>query len=291
MWLTAGYFDETTDEDTTGTSYTVAGFIGSQLATTVLSLRWEELLRKYDIEYFKASELNAGDGQFRKFRDEPNLPRREWKRFSDRERETFKRIKIDFTEAIVTCSDELFGIGGVVILPDLERLKAEYPNAKTLPRPYFICANLCMVEAGLEMEKQNSGIRSASNTCYLRPVFDCHEDYSGVAKLSWDTFCHKNPRSAEYLLPPYYESDKKYLMLQVADNFAFEARKLFFDMRNDREPREAMKSILNSYKMMRLAKFDYKGLKMTADAQVGIYPEEIIVERRIAAMMEAANVG
>ncbi len=31
-----------------------------------------KLLDKYDLKYFKASELNTGKGQFAKFRDKPN---------------------------------------------------------------------------------------------------------------------------------------------------------------------------------------------------------------------------
>jgi hypothetical protein len=38
MWLTAGFFDESTDEDTVRTSYAVAGFIGAQLITAKLEV-------------------------------------------------------------------------------------------------------------------------------------------------------------------------------------------------------------------------------------------------------------
>ncbi len=133
MWLTAGFFDESTDEDTEGTCYAIAGFIGAQLVTATLELRWRDLLKKYGLEYFKASELNAGVGQFQKFRDDPNNLR--WRHFSQREKDIFKEIKTTFTDLIVSFNEGLYGIGAVVILPDLERLRSEYEHAKAFRFP------------------------------------------------------------------------------------------------------------------------------------------------------------
>src|SRR5580704_16511057 len=71
MQIAVGYFDESTDEDTQGVCYVVAGFVASNLATVTLDLRWRDLLTKYHLNYFKASELNAGEGEFRQYRDDP----------------------------------------------------------------------------------------------------------------------------------------------------------------------------------------------------------------------------
>jgi hypothetical protein len=282
MWLVAGFFDESTDQDSGGVSYTVAGFIGNQLVTAILELRWRDILNKYKLDYFKASELNAGMGQFQKLRDDPTNTK--WRPFSEREKQIFQAIKTDFTDVIIGCGDGLYGIGAVVILPDLERLRAEYGHAKALPVPYFICANMVMVEAGTEMISQNAGC-PPSKLCWLRPIFDEHEEYSGRAKQSWDLFTDKNPQSGKYLLPPHYESELTYLTLQAADNLAFEVRKLAFAQEKNLPTRIPMKRLIQGRNIIKIYKFDYDALKMVADAQLGIYSEDVR-QRLVAAGVE-----
>jgi hypothetical protein len=89
--IAVGFFDESTDEDLEGSSYTVAGFAANNETSACLELRWKDVLLRYNLEYFKASELNAGEGQFRQFRDEPD--NRSWQPFSDREKEKFVESK------------------------------------------------------------------------------------------------------------------------------------------------------------------------------------------------------
>jgi len=270
MWMVAGFFDESTDESTEGICYTVAGFIGNQLITATLELRWRCILDRYGLDYFKASELSAGTGQFQKFRDDPN--NFDWRPFSQREKEIFTKIKTEFTEVILSCSSDLYGIGAVVILPDLERVRKDFDHAKSLPMPYFLCANMVLVEAGLEMLNQNKGV-TPSELCYLRPIFDSHEDYSGRVKSTWDTFCQKNPNASRYIDPPHYEKEEVYLTLQAADNLAFEIRKFLGTLRRKLPIRESMRGLLQNY--MTIYNFNYDTLKMVADAQIGIFPEKI----------------
>jgi hypothetical protein len=240
--------------------------------TATLELRWRDQLDKYELEYFKASELNAGTGQFQKFRDDPSIY--SFRPFSPREKDKFKEIKTAFTDLIVNTGN-LYGIGAAVILPDLERLQAEHEHAKKLPRPYFLCAQLILVEAGNEMVEQNR-IQRGDETCFLRPIFDEHEEFSGRAKQAWDGFCEKNPNSSKFLLPPHYESEKNYLTLQAADNLAFEVRKLVsMQRKNFPTRREPLKRMVQTGNIIRTFKCDYDSLKMIADAQIGANPEEI----------------
>jgi len=83
MPFVAGFFDESSDEDSSQI-YVVAGFTGNYLVTSILEMRWQDVLNKYELEYFKASELNAGVGQFQKYRDEPEDE--SWRPFSPREK-------------------------------------------------------------------------------------------------------------------------------------------------------------------------------------------------------------
>ena len=89
MWHAAAYFDESDDNDR---AYAVAGFLAHQHDCVHLDLAWRDrILEKYELEYFKASELNAGTRQFAKFRDNPsNLDCL----FSRREKELFGKINI-----------------------------------------------------------------------------------------------------------------------------------------------------------------------------------------------------
>jgi hypothetical protein len=94
MWTAAAYFDESDDNNR---AYAVAGFLGHQHDCVHLDMAWKErLLNKYQIDYFKASELEWGIGQFAKFRDNPeHLDAK----FSDREKTLFKAIKIESIES------------------------------------------------------------------------------------------------------------------------------------------------------------------------------------------------
>lgn len=266
MWLAVGYFDESTDQDTENMCYVVAGFIGAQLVTATLELRWRDLLKKHNIDYFKASELNAGTGQFQKFRDNPHEHR--WRPFSQREKDIFREIKTDFVDLILSFDKGLYGVGAAIVLPDLERLRSESEHArKVLAIPYFLCSQMCLVAAGLEMFEQNNGV-SPSEQAFLRPIFHQHEEYGGRAKHAFNSFCGKNPVSAKYLLAPLYESDRDYLALQAADDFAFEVRKLLVAQENNwPSRREPMKRLAQSGNVIRVYKLDYDALNMIAEGQ------------------------
>ena len=68
------------------------------------------------------------------------------------------------------------------------------------------------------------------------------------------------------MLRPYYEDDRKYLSLQVADNVAFEIRKHVLSTLSDRPrpPRRSLERIMAA--IWRVYKLDYAGLKLIAEA-------------------------
>ena len=59
VWLAGGYFDESFDEFEDAT-FTIAGLVGNGFDALVLDLRWKDLLQKYNLKYFKASEIELG---------------------------------------------------------------------------------------------------------------------------------------------------------------------------------------------------------------------------------------
>jgi hypothetical protein len=265
MAVGVGFFDETTDsEELDGTTYTVAGFIANNKVTAHLELRWNCLLKKHKLRYFKASECNAGLGEFLQYRDDP--PPQQWRKFSEREKAVFDQIKTDFTDVIVDFADEMNGIGAVVILPDYQQLINDYSLAKTtLLQPYYHCAQTVLMEAGLMVHRENRDRKYAEPyVLRLRPVFDSHEAYSGRMKQIFDSFCKRNPLSSKYLLPLHYESDQLYTSLQVADNIAFEVRKYVVSTLGGNRPmRTSLERILGLF--WRVYKLDYRALKILVD--------------------------
>ncbi len=276
MWQAAGYYDESDDFER---GYAVAGFLGHQHDCVHLDFAWrEKILDKYGLAYFKASELNCGKGQFAKFRDNPtgDLDAK----FSKREKALFDQIKVESIDVILEFG-LLIGVGAVLILPDYQRIVDEYKAVgKVVPAPYFFCAQLVMMESGFIMHRINSA-SSASQQGLLRPVFDSHEQYSGRAKRMFDDFSRKNPISADCLLPPHYEKDEHYLMLQVADTLAYECRRLLITEKFDTHIPERVAMRRLKERVHKIYKLDYAALKMVMEAQMpNVIPFEAEIHNR-----------
>jgi hypothetical protein len=164
------------------------------------------------------------------------------------------------------------------MLPDYYRIAEEYKRInKIMPAPYFLCAQLIMMESGFIIHHINNDL-PPSQQALIRPVFDSHDEYSGRAKQMFDEFSRKNPISSEPLLPPHYESDRDYLMLQVADNLAYESRRLLITTEYDTHipERRAMKRLKE--KVYKIYKLNYETIKTIMEAQ---QPEAIPFEAEI----------
>jgi hypothetical protein len=264
MLLAAGYFDESTDGEFEERVFTVGGYVTSGYPAIHLDLKWRDLLTKYEIEYFKASELEAGIGQFAKFRDKPKNASKD--RFTEREREFFRCIKTEFVD-LLSQQEGMIGISATVHMRQFKAFALDHPDLfRKLPTVYGLCAQLVMVDAGYLMNETQ-----ASNPPHLhgllRPIFDSHKDYERLTVDTFDRFCKANPEASRLLLPPIFEDDKKYLCLQSADLFVYEVRRTisnyFFEPK--RELRIAMKKLFpqaaHSYVL------DYEALKLIAEWQ------------------------
>jgi hypothetical protein len=259
--MAVAFFDESAD-GTQSVCYTVAGLVGSNAATAVLELRWKDVLKHYNLKYFKASELDAGDGQFRQFRDNPQGDPKV--RHSEDEKKRLVEIKTAFTEVIVNC-DGLYGIGAAMMLQDCERIKQEYPDVATFQQPpYFLCVNDVLVEAGTMVEIENKR-RSAYDKGWIQPVFDSHEEYGPRVKEGYEYIRQKNQISLANVLPPHYEDDQVYLALQAADNLAFEIRKYAIGRRENRSERASLTMLKPCIQIV--YDLSYEALKIIAENQ------------------------
>jgi hypothetical protein len=272
MPLAAGYFDESSDEGIEDRSYCVAGFVGNGAAALELDMRWGDLLGKYDLDYFKSSEIEFGFGQFAKHRYNPS---KLTDPLTSNEKALIREIKTAFIDLICDC-EEMIGIGCVLLIRDYELLRSESPHAaKVLPVPYVLCANLTLLEAG-NMANEANSINSYATV--VRPVFDSHLEHGPRFLAAFDSYRRNNPISATYLLPPHYEVEQKYRCLQAADCLAYEARRLL--IRDEYEPHREVRVAMTrlSEQVGKIYKLDYESLKIIADAQA---PDRIPIKPAI----------
>jgi hypothetical protein len=270
----AAYFDESDDNER---AYAMGGFIGNQFDCIHLDWAWrEQILDAYDLKYFKASELNSGTGEFAKFRDDPNCLRTP---FSKRESDLFREIKVKTVDLFLN-AEFLVGFGVVLLLPDYYRLRDELAtNSLALPEPYFLCAGICMMEAGFAMNHFNAG-EPKSQLDYLSPTFDSHKEYSRKANMMFEQFRARNPICAQLLLPPHYEDDQDYVVLQVADNLAWEMRRLVVgaEMEPPVKERGAMTKLKG--RIEKIYKLNYECLKTIMKSPPNVIPIEPEIRNR-----------
>ena len=266
----AAYFDESDDSKQ---AYGVGGFLGNQHDCVHLEWTWRrDVLDKYDLKYFKASELEYGLGEFRKLRDNPNSPNAP---FSAREKTLFREIKTKTVDLFLS-AEFLIGFGAVVVLPDYYRLVKELDAAGfAIPAPYWFAAQVVYLEAGWIMNDWNKN-ELPSQKAHVRPIYDSHTEYSRKAKEIFNDYRDKNPRWSRWLLSPHYESDQDYILLQVADNLVYEMRKLVIkDAFNEVRPERIAMQRLKE-RVWKVYMLNYEAMKTIMQRPtnvVGIKPE------------------
>jgi len=219
--LAAGYFDESADGDFEDRVFTVGGYVAGGASSLQLDLRWHRLLDKYELAYFKASELESGIGEFAKFRDNPETAATD--RFTQREKDLLKAIKIEFVELL--CKQELLAISATIHMRHLKAFANDKPDlVKRLPPFYQLCGHLVMMESGKALNEANAGV-SPDLKSTLRPIFDSHQEFGPRFEASFESFKEKNPTSSQFLLRPMFEDERTYKCLQAADLFAYEIRR------------------------------------------------------------------
>jgi hypothetical protein len=264
--LTGAYFDETTDESSSGYCYTVAGFVGNSFTAAILDLKWKDLLEKYDLAYF---------GEFLKHRDVPNQPNLP---LSDREKKLKNQIKAEFVDLICNTGD-FVGLSATVLLKDYYRLLGTDKSlVRKLPKLYVLCSQLCLMEAGFIMNESNRNAPPGGRSL-LRPVFDSHDEYEPEFRSTFSAFCLKNTEVAKFLLPPIYETEQDYRCLQAADCLAYEARRFATGIvyQEGYRIRTAMDRLRDKCESIYV--LDYETLKFLAEVQP--VPDVIPIEPRI----------
>lgn len=266
MLLAAGYFDESADGEFEDRVFTIGGYIAGGPSGLQLDLRWQALLDKYGLGYFKASELESGIGEFAKFRDRPATASTD--RFTEREKEVLRGIKVEFVNLLCAQRD-MVAISATIHMRHLKAFEHDSPGLfKRLPPFYQLCGQLVMMEAGLALKEANEASPPYLHSV-LRPIFDSHQEFGPRFEASFEDYKQKNPQSSQYLLPPAFEDEETYKCLQAADLFAYEIRRTvsnhFFEPRRDL--RIAMLRLFPQVRATYVV--DYETLKMLAELQGG----------------------
>jgi hypothetical protein len=232
--LIASYMDESFDMGGKGV-FAVGGMLGRGVPLFELERRWEQLLKRpdIDIEYFKASECERGKGQFAKFVRDP-------KNITPSERDKLDLISHGFLELIVhpvTFDPRSYlpiqGLG--VVQEDFYEVIGSSDRARAVlgESPYRLAYDLAMIQCAWSMKELEKAIKedkqrkmdSSSSREYVSFVCDEDEEHSADASEAYRDLKGKNPKAAEYMATFSSASDKQCAPLQAADAAVFEVRR------------------------------------------------------------------
>src|SRR5271154_4725089 len=163
-----GYYDESMDD----VSFAVAGYIAPYDTWIHLDWAWRDLLKAWNVKYFKASECENGLGEFAQYRDNPTDAK---SRLKTHEWEKLQEAKNQFIDAIVKHSDFIQGTGAVTNLKDFNRIISEESEARRLfmDHPYYVCFQAALAAGTKKMYEENLR-RAGEGKLYIKPIFDSH---------------------------------------------------------------------------------------------------------------------
>lgn len=228
MTTLASYFDESSDDIV----FSIAGYVSDYATWCHLDWSWRDLLKKWDVAYFKASECETLVGEFLKHRTDPEHPRAP---MTQHDKDVARYIRTDFIDAICKSETAIFGVGNALIKADFEKIIGENEKALHLfgTDPYFVCLQVCLTRMVKKLRDDNGPIAGKH---WVKPIFDSHEKVSGMAKIVYDKFRQKNPDVSAVLLPLDYQSDIETPALQAADLLVYEVRKYLIGQQFDNRP-------------------------------------------------------
>lgn len=190
-----------------------------------LERRWENLLKRpdIDIDYFKASQCQAGDKQFRKFVSDP-------KSITPSERERLDSISLEFMDAVVNMPFEDSGYliaTGIGVSQDdfYEVIKNDYARSVLGKSPFFLAYHLAMIQCAWAMKQMHEERKDLDDAVSF--VCDECEEHSDLSYVAYNKLKERNPNAAAYMGTYATEDEKKCFPLQAADAVIYEIRRAF----------------------------------------------------------------
>lgn len=225
--------DESFDKGSDGV-FVVGGFLGRGLPVFELERNWEKLLRRADINiaYFKASECNSADGEFKKFvKDRQNITPEERFRLDSISREFLKIIvnPVQFDRKQYLC---VLGLG-VVQKDFYEVILDAHAKAILGSSPYRLAYDFAMIQSAWVMKQVEQSYKedfsknfsNKSPRVYVSFFCDEHREYGPFAAEAYNNLKGTNPNAAQYMASFSMGDDKQFASLQAADAAAFEVRR------------------------------------------------------------------
>lgn len=246
----ATYLDESFDIKRTGI-FAVGGIAGRGIPLFELDRKWESLLRRpdIDIEYFKASECEMGDGQFAKFVKEPRKP-------TPAEKQHLQEICKEF---IALIGGEMLVAHGIGVLQEdfYEVIKDDNARSILGETPFEFAYDLTMVQCAWMMkELERRQVEKAQpwqkiQRDYISFVRDEDQKYAPLSGERYIKLKGSNPEAAQYMATHSTADDKKVFVLQAADLVAYEIRRvLHLAHKQRKEPmREQFKEFRKNSRM------------------------------------------
>jgi hypothetical protein len=208
--LIAAYFDESFDGSRKKV-FVAGGFLGRNSSWFHLEHRWNQLLQKYELPYYRAVDCEHGRGAFEKFRTHHTG------HLLLEDRQKLSLIRLEFIDAILAGKD----IAGFAVGIDLRAFADVCDSESKLQAfggtPFYYGYHLAMLSAAREVNRFYGGM--------IAFVGDRHEEYSGLMLRTHDNLKNANPELRHTLGRVMFEDKKQYIGLQVADLFIYEVKR------------------------------------------------------------------
>ena len=201
------YMDESFDMKQRGV-FAVGGVLGRDLAMFELERRWEQLLRRSDIDiaYFKASECQNGKGEFAKFVADP-------KNITSDERSKLDAISHEFlgmiTNSVPFDSTHYICVQGAAVVQEdfYDAIKDAKARSVLGNDPYRLAYDFAMINCAWAMKELGDGGAGYG----VSFVCDEHEEHSPLAGQVYRALKETNPNAAwEPFLQPTKRSVHHY---------------------------------------------------------------------------------
>jgi hypothetical protein len=244
------YFDESWDQHQKKI-LVIGGMIGRYEQWSKIEWPWKELLEKYEIKYYRASEAEFARGEFNKepFRSGENPSTSEQYRLLERVREDFFHV---ITRGIVS---------GLAIGVPLQEFNQAANTPEKLKKfggtPYYICGHVAML-AMLKAEKEV--IRSKELVAF---IFDRQQEFDAEmlkVHANLDTAaCEYHSQVGSIV----FDDKKRFIPLQVADTLVYESRKYLERKIIDPNavPRREMQRLMDEEKIFQISLCDKEYLE------------------------------
>jgi len=210
--MIAAYIDESSDEKQERV-FAVGVLMGRVETWTPFEHSWNDLLKEYDLEYYRSTEAEHARGQFDKppFRTSSNT-------LTFEQNEMLRGVRERFL-ALATGQ----GRAGLVLgvnMADFYRV-ANTPHLldKFGGTPYYICLHHAMLTA---VKAIKDDLKSREVVAF---ICDRQQQFAGRALEVHQEFITKNPYFSKQIGSLYYEDKKKSIPLQAADSLAYEGRR------------------------------------------------------------------